>query len=163
MTRISKRLITWLLTAIAFLAIAVGLVFTRPQVKMASADTVEAVWKDTGITVQDMGDYKRFLIQTDGLQWSSYNNQSYEDNYLAYTKLNGKTVKEINAEAAAAGLTGKIWACLQPAGTFSFYSVCIPEAFETLLPEEVFSLSIESGWSHLDSSTNPNYPGTGNT
>ncbi|MBR4943088.1 MAG: InlB B-repeat-containing protein, partial [Clostridia bacterium] len=162
MTRISKRFITWLLAAIAFVAIAFGFALVPSQTKTASAATVEVVWKEAGIEVQDFTDYKRFLVQTEGVHWTSYNNQSYADNYLAYTKLNGKTVKEINAEAKEAGSSQQIWACLQPAGSFSFYSVCIPKTFETLLPEDVFSLSIEAGWTHLDSSTNPTYPGTGN-
>ena len=164
MTKISKRIITWLFTAIAFVSIVCGIAFTRPQMKVASADTVETIWKDEGINIQDIQNetYTRLLVKTDGNQWTAYNNQSYEDNYLAYTKLNGKTVKELNEEEAAVGRTGKIWACLQPADTFSFYSLCIPDTFETLRPEEVFSMSVEPGWTHLDSSINPNYPGTGN-
>ena len=77
-------------------------------------------------------------------------------NNLANTKLNGRTVKELNDAAASAGSSERIWACLQPAGSFSFYSVCVPNSFVELSPEDIYSFSMESTWSHTDS-------GTGNT
>ena len=89
MTKNSKKIIGWLLGVVAFVALAFGIAFTRPQVKAVGASTIEVSWADTGINVQNMGDYKRFLIQTSGEHWTSYNNESYADNYLAYTKLNG--------------------------------------------------------------------------
>ena len=163
MTRISKKIIGWLLGVVAFVALALGIVFTRPQTKTVSADEVSVTWEDSQVSVENDGNYQRLRVNTSGLHWTSYNNQSYADNYLAYTKLNGRTVKEINAAATAAGETSQIHACLQPAGSFSFYSVYIPNDFKELLVEDVYSFSVEPGWSHLDSSTHPTYPGTGNT
>ena len=162
MTRFTKKVMTWLLSAFAFMALALGIAFGRPQTKTASAETVTATWSDS-FGVQKFEDYTRYLIQTPELAWTSYNNVSYADEYLAYTKLNGRTVKEINETAAANGSTEKIWACLQPAGSYSFYSVCVPNTFEEMSPSEIRSFSIELGWTHVDSSTSTTYPGTGNT
>ena len=164
MTKISKRITQWLLAIVMAICVCFGIAFTLPQ-KTASADSVEVTWQESfSVETNAAWDYTRFRINTNGETWTSYNNQSYADNYLAYTTLNGRTVKEINAAATAAGLSEQIHACLQPGdGTFSFYSVCVPHAFTELLAEDIYSFSVEAGWSHLDSSTNPTYPGTGNT
>ena len=164
MTKISKRITQWLLAIVMAICVCFGIAFTLPQ-KTASADSVEVTWQESfSVETNAAWDYTRFRINTNGETWTSYNNQSYADNYLAYTTLNGRTVKEINAAATAAGLSEQIHACLQPGdGTFSFYSVCVPHAFTELLAEDIYSFSVEAGWSHLDSSTSTTYPGTGNT
>ena len=165
MTKISKRIAQWLLAIVMAICVGFGIAFTLPQ-KTASAEEVSVTWEDSEdseVAVEPDGEYQRLRVNTSGLHWTSYNNKSYADEYLAYTKLNGRTVKEINAEATAAGESSQIHACLQPAGSFSFYSVYIPNDFKTLLIEDVYSFSIEAGWSHVDSSTSTTHPGTGNT
>ena len=163
MTRISRKMMGWLLGAVAFVTFALGIAFTHPQTKAVSAATASVTWEDSTLNVEKLDGYQRLRVNTSGLHWTSYNNQSFADEYLAYTKLNGRTVKEINAAAKAAGETSQIYACLQPAGSFSFYSVYIPNDFKELLVEDVYSFAVEPGWTHVDSSTNPTYPGTGNT
>ena len=113
----------WLLGAVAFVTFAFGIAFTHPQTKAVNAATASVTWLDSELYVDNVGNAQRLRVNTSGLHWTSYNNQSYADEYLAYTKLNGRTVKEINAAAKAAGETSQIYACLQPAGSFSFYSL----------------------------------------
>ena len=155
MRKISKKIVVWLLGAFAFVSLALGFVFSDTQLKIAKADTVTTTWS-SAFSVDKIETYTRYRINTTELMWKAYYNESYADNYLANTKLNGRTVKELNDAAASAGSSERIWACLQPADSFSFYSVCVPNSFVELSPEDIYSFSMESTWSHTDS-------GTGNT
>ena len=133
MTRLSRKIMTWLLGVFAFVTLLLAIAIGSPLTKTAKAATQTTTWTDT-LSVDKIEGYTRYRFNTTSLMWQAYNNESYDDSYLANTTLNGKTVKELNAEAQKAGSTQKIWACLQPAGSFSFYSVCVPNDFAALLP-----------------------------
>ena len=119
MTRISRKIITWLLGAFAFMTLLFAIAVGSPLTQKAKAATQTSTW-NTELSVDGIENYKRYRFNTPSLMWSGYNNESYADEYLANTMLNGKTVKSLNEEAARAGSTQKIWACLHPAGFIVF-------------------------------------------
>ncbi len=79
MTRISRKIISCLLGAVALIAIAFGIVFMQFQTKTVSAATVSVKWQDSEIIVANDRNCQRLLVNTVGLHWMSYNNESYAD------------------------------------------------------------------------------------
>jgi len=162
MTRICKRMIGWLLGAVTLLMLVLGIAFTRPQIKTVSADTVTTAWASFYFEPNVDGTTDtRLRFNTTALAWKSSHNGAADDQYLAYTKINGRTVKEINAAAAEHGSSAQITANIQPAGTFSFYSLIIPQAFTEISMSDIYSVSIEAGWTYTDNGTGNTYTTTG--
>ncbi|MBE7100084.1 MAG: hypothetical protein E7364_00555 [Clostridiales bacterium] len=142
MTRLTKKVLTWLLSAFAFMALALGIAFGRPQIKKASAETLSTEnW-----TLAIEGDYA-FRIQNGNTYWSTYTNDVTTESMLDYTEINGKTLSEINAETP-----GAITVTLQPAGGTigSFYRVTINSAVSDLTRHDLGTVKVRAGWSHTD-------------
>lgn len=160
MTRLTKKVLTWLLSAFAFMALALGIAFGRPQTKTASAETVTATWSSFHFEPNIDGTTNtRLRFNTPALAWTGNHNDASDDQYLAYTKINGRTVKEINEAALEKDPnSSRIKANIQPAGNFSFYALIIPESFTEILPSDIYSVSIEAGWTYVDNH-NGNYNG----
>lgn len=153
MTRISKKIITWLLGALAFVALSFGIVFTMPQTKVAKA-------ADTAVTFSAaaLGDAKHdsygtsIRFDTSGLQWESYHNWVAAADWASiadYTTVNGRTVTEINN---ATTHSQKITFMMQPAGSFSFLRLYIPAEIMPL--GEVKAMGILDGWSFNNGTNN---------
>ena len=146
MTKISKKIITWLLGAVAFVAVALGIVFTRPQTKTVSADTAVTF----NYAVVDDGKpedgYISVMVETDGQTWSTYHNGVSSVDYKSisdYMTINGRTITEINDASTSAE---KISYYIQPAGSFSFVRITIPSAIEDN-HNEIQAIGILDGWS----------------
>ena len=90
-------------------------------------------------------------FDTVGLTWESYHNFVNASDWASiadYTLVNGKSVTEINAETSSAQ---KITLMMQPAGTFSFLRLYIPE---TVMPlSDIASLAIVGGWTYDNGTT----------
>ena len=151
MTRISKRIIGWLLGAVAIVAIALGIAFTRPQTKTVSADT--AVTFST--TVCDDGNADDgvfdFRLNTSGVTWTNSKNDVAADAWSSiadYTTVNGRTITEINNATTS---ENKIWFTLQPADQLglSFLRLHIPN---TIISghSDVRAIGVLDGWSFND-------------
>ncbi len=153
MTRISKKIVTWLLGALAFVALSFGIVFTMPQTKVAKAADTAVTFSAAalGDAVQDpYGTSIRF--DTSGLQWESYHNWDAASAWASiadYTTVNGRTVTEINN---ATTHSQKITLMMQPADTFSFLRLYIPA--EVIPLGEVRAMGILDGWSFNNGTNN---------
>lgn len=151
MTRISKRILTFILSAIAFISLACGVVFTAPRVKMAKAANTAITF--TSATLSDASDATHgtsIRFDTSGLQWQGYHNwvSASADAWKSiadHTTVNGRTVTEINDATTS---DQKITIMMQPAGSFSFLRLYIPA--EIMDVSEVKSMGILDGWSFTD-------------
>ena len=156
MTRLSKKIITWFLGAIAFVAISFGVVFTIPQMNVAKA-------ADTAVTFSaaylegpngEKGDkYYQLRMDTQGQTWTqSYNNKKVSElpeSVANYTTISGRTLTELQ-NACTSELP--IIVTLQPAGTFSFMRIWIPLDF--MAQDQIRSLGILDGWAFNDGLAN---------
>ena len=158
MTRISKRIIGWLLGALATLAVAFGIYFAMPQ-------STKSVKAETGVTFESAtldkesdptyGTSIRFNTGAGGWGTSTYPNNW--NNWVAatsftgisdYTKVNGRTVTEINAANP-----GKqpITLMTQPLSEDTgFLRLYIPESIMSI--DEVYSMEIMDGWNFVNTS-----------
>ena len=152
MKRISKRIISWILGAFAFVALALGTVFAMPQVETAKADT------PVTFNAAALGDASHetygtsIRFDTAGQTWASYHNWASAADWTSiadYTTVNGRTVTEINN---ATTHTQKITLMMQPAGSFSFLRLYIPA--EIIPLGEVKSMGILDGWSFNNGANN---------
>ena len=155
MTRISRKLISWLLGALACMAIVFGIVIARPQAKTAAA-------ADTAVTFSSLsieGIYEgqeqygnAYLFKTSSLQWETYHNWVAASDWASisdYTTVNGRTVTEINN---ATTNSQKITLMMQPVGSYSFLRLYIPE--EVIAKADVKSMGILDGWSFNNGTNN---------
>ena len=147
MTRISKKILTLILSAIAFLSLMFGFIITIPQMKTAKAESVTFNAAALGDAQHEVyGTSIRF--DTAGQTWASYHNWENAANWASiadYTTVNGRTVTEINN---ATTHTQKITLMMQPAGSFSFLRLYIPAEIMPL--SDVKSMGIMDGWSFND-------------
>ena len=124
----------------------------------AKSKTFETAWGSGNIEPNvDGSEYTRIRLNTTDLAWTVSLDGTMEDQYLANTKLNGRTVKEINETAAVNGCEELIKAYIRPAGTFSFYSLYIPNGFTEILVEDIYTVTLEAGWQHKDNATGHTY------
>ena len=164
MTRISKRILTFILSAIAFISLAFGVVLTAPRLKTAKADTAVTFESATLDKASDATHGTSIRFDTSGLQWQGYHNwvSASADAWKSiadHTTVNGRTVTEINNATTS---EQKITIMMQPAGSFSFLRLYIPA--EIMEISEVKSMGILDGWSFKDtkattsgSGVNPTY------
>ncbi|MBE7080593.1 MAG: hypothetical protein E7371_05075 [Clostridiales bacterium] len=145
MARISKKVLSYILGAVACLAMVFGILTARPQTKTASAETAVTFNK------AHLGDEKHDVYGTSirfdtvGATWATYHNWLSSDEAVSmadYTTVNGRTVTEINNATTS---TQKVTLMLQPAGSFSFFRVYIPE--EVMSISDIKSMGILDGWS----------------
>ena len=76
MTKITKKIVSLIFGAIAFVAFSFGLVFTMPQMKMAKADDVAvefSVCLAEGENNEKDG-YLQIRMDTNGLTWTGAKN-----------------------------------------------------------------------------------------
>lgn len=160
MTRISKKIIGWILGAFACIAVALGVIASHPQVKTASAADVSVTF--SAATLGDTKDYAdtygtsiRFDTSSAlGVQWSTNHNWVKASDWKSiadYTTVNGRTVTEINN---ATTHTQKITLMMQPytAKTCSFLRLYIPA--EIIPLGEIKAMGILDGWSFNNGSNN---------
>ena len=145
MTKITKRLISFVFGFIAFVAFSIGVVFTAPQLKTAkAADT--AISFNVAYLEGDRNDgYLCVRMDTDGLTWNTYYNDvevsKLPTSVANYTTINGRTLTEI---ADASTSVSPVLVTMQPADTFSFIRVFIPLDFMTT--SMVRSVGVLDGW-----------------
>lgn len=153
MTKITKKIVSLIFGAIAFVAFSFGLVFTMPQMKKAKADDVAVEFSAAvrcDATHETYG--KSVLFETTGLQWSTYHNWVSAADWTSisdYTTVNGRTVTEINNTTTS---EQKITLMMQPAGSFSFLRLYIPE--EVMPMGNIKSLGILDGWAFNNGTAN---------
>ncbi|MBE7079105.1 MAG: hypothetical protein E7380_04540 [Clostridiales bacterium] len=164
MTRISKRIIGWLLGALATLAVAFGIYFAMPQ-------STKSVKAETGVSFVSAsldkevhatyGTSIRFNTGAGGWGTSTYpsgtwNNWVSASSYPGisdYTKVNGRTVTEINAANP-----GKqpITLMTQPLSEDTgFLRLFIPA--DIMSVDEVYSMEIMDGWNFVNTSNSTTY------
>ena len=152
MTKIFKRMLTWMLGAIACVAIVCGVLVARPQVMKANASETTVTFSSAvreGIEKDPYGVSVRF--DTQGEQWTtSFNwvDAAAWKTISDYTTVNGRTVTEINN---ATTNDQKITLMLQKADGFSFLRLYIPKGVMPL--DDVKSMGILDGWSFDDGTT----------
>lgn len=153
MTRTFKRIMTWLFGTFAFVALAVGVVFTAPQTTVAKAADTAVTFSAAALGDEKHDSYGTSIrFDTSGLQWESYHNWLAAADWASiadYTTVNGRTVTEINN---ATTHTQKITLMMQPAGSFSFLRLYIPT--EIIPLGEVKAMGILDGWSFNNGTNN---------
>ncbi|MBQ3019106.1 MAG: hypothetical protein IJD77_00775 [Clostridia bacterium] len=145
MTRFTKKVMTWLLSAFAFMALALGIAFGRPQTKTASAETTLSTENWTLAVEND----HEFRIQNGSEYWTGYTNSQTPENLLKNSEINGKTLFEINAKNP-----GSVTVTLQPADAAigSFYRVSINSEVADFTLNDIGTFVVKAGWSHTDTS-----------
>lgn len=153
MTRISKRIIGWVLGALAFVALACGIIMARPQIKTAKAADTAVTFSAATLGDESDATYGTSIrFDTSGLQWETYHNWVSATDWASiadYTTVNGRTVTEINN---ATTNEQKITLMMQPAGSFSFLRLYIPEGI--MATSDVKSMGIMDGWSFNNGTNN---------
>ena len=158
MTRISRKIIGWILGAFACIAIAFGIMAARPQMKTASAADVSVTFSAAVLGDASDATYGtsiRFDTSSAlGVQWSTNHNWVKASDWKSiadYTTVNGRTVTEINN---ATTHTQKITLMMQPytAQTCSFLRLYIPT--EVIPLGEVKAMGILDGWSFNNGTNN---------
>ncbi len=153
MTRLSKKIATWLLGALAFVALSFGIVFTMPQTKVAKAADTAITFSAAALGDEAHDTYGTSIrFDTSGLQWGTYHNWVSAADWSSiadYTTVNGRTVTEINN---ATTHSQKITLMMQPAGSFSFLRLYIPA--EIIPLGEVKAMGILDGWSFNNGTNN---------
>ncbi len=147
MTNRIKKTIQWLLTALCAFALVLGVTISASP-KTAKASDVSVTFSSA--TFDGEGDFhatygKPIRLNTTGLQWETTHNWVSAEDWKSiadYTTVNGRTVTEINK---ANPNTQPITLMMQPAGTFSFLRLFIPEGIMDI--NNVYSVGILSGWS----------------
>lgn len=153
MTRISKKILSCILGAIACFAVLFGVLFTSPETKTADA-------ADTAITFSAavLGDASdatygtSIRFNTSGAQWATYHNWVSAADWATiadYTTVNGRTVTEINnANPGKQPIT----LMMQPSGGFSFLRLYLPADIMSI--DDVRSMGILDGWSFNNGTNN---------
>ena len=153
MTKISKRIIGWVLGALACIAVACGIIIARPQAKTAKAEDTAITFSAATLGDASSDTYGTSIrFDTSGLTWETYHNWVPAEDWTSiadYTTVNGRTVTEINN--ATTNLQ-KITLMMQPAGTFSFLRLYIPS--EIIPLGEVKAMGILDGWSFNNGTNN---------
>ena len=153
MTRISRKLISWLLGALACVAIIFGIVIARPQTKTAAAADTAVTFSAAALGDEVHDTYGTSIrFDTSGVQWSTYHSWVAANAWGSiadYTTINGRTVTEINN---ATTHSQKITLMMQPAGSFSFLRLYIPA--EIMDISDVKSMGILDGWSFNNGTNN---------
>ena len=122
MTKITKKIITLIFGAIAFVAFSFGLVFTMPQVKTAKAAETAIVFNEALLEGDvPANGVMQIRLNTEGLTWQgSYNDKLVNElpgNVADHVTVNGRTLTELSNACTSAT---PVRVTLQPAGTFSF-------------------------------------------
>lgn len=153
MTRVSKKIIAWLLGAVAVFAIAFGIVIARPQVKTAKAAETAVTFNAAALRDASHETYGTSIrFDTIGETWKTYHNWVAASDWASiadYTTVNGRTVTEINNATSS---KQKITLMMQPAGSFSFLRLYIPA--EIMSISDVKSMGILDGWSFNNGTNN---------
>ncbi|MBQ8405150.1 MAG: hypothetical protein IJX09_00725 [Clostridia bacterium] len=158
MTKITKKIVSLIFGAIAFVAFSFGLVFTMPQMKKAKADDVAVTFSAAYLEGSngEITGYYQIRMDTQGQTWTNSQNrktvdelsQSYSS-IVDYTTINGRTLTEWQ-EACTSELP--IIVTLQPAGTFSFMRIWLPLDF--IQQDQIRSLGVLDGWAYNDGVAN---------
>ena len=153
MTRISRKILTLILSAIAFLSLTFGIVLTVPHTKTAKAADTAVTFSAAHLGDASQDPYGTSIrFDTTGLQWETYHNWVAASDWASianYTTVNGRTVTEINN---ATTHTQKITLMMQPADSFSFLRLYIPA--EIIPLGEVKAMGILDGWSFNNGTNN---------
>ncbi|MBO5736169.1 MAG: hypothetical protein J6S04_00015, partial [Clostridia bacterium] len=155
MTKYLRKITTWLLGALASVALVLGIVLSTPQVKMASAADTAVTFGAAYIEGHDneKAGYLQLRMDTVGETWTnSQNNKTLSElpsSVTDYTMVNGKTLNQLQSECPS---DLPIIVTLQPAGTFSFLRIWIPSEF--LKMENVSSIGVLDGWAFNDGTAN---------
>ena len=153
MTRISKRMLTYILSAIAFLSLILGVMLSIPQTRTAKAADTAVTFSAAVLDKESHATYGTSIrFNTSGLQWNTNHNWETQETHpeiADYTTINGRTITEINAATTS---TQKATVMMQGAGTFSFLRVYLPEAVMSV--DDVRSMGILDGWSFIDERNN---------
>ena len=141
MTRISRKLLSYILGMIACVAVLFGVLFAAPEMRTAKAESLST----SGWTLVYEGEH-RFRVQNGNAYWTTYTNDVTTASMLDYTELNGKTLSEINAETP-----GAITVTLQPNNDIgSFFRVNINTELVDFTAADLGTVVIKAGWSHTD-------------
>ena len=153
MTKTLRKITTWLLGALASVALVLGIVVSAPQVKTANAANTAVNFNVAHLEGDTKGNMV-LRIDTQGQTWATYHNDqtvSQLPSVANYTTINGRTLTELaNAYDADIRMT------LQPAGSFSFLRVFVP--LEVMQTSQVKAMGILDGWSLTSGSTNYTSP-----
>ena len=154
MTKITKKIVSLIFGAIAFIAFSFGLVFTMPQMKTAKA-------ADTAVTFtaaylegnnNELEGYLQIRMDATGVAWASANRKNVGElpsTVVDKTTVNGFTLTELE-EKCTSNLP--IIVTLQSPGSFSFMRIWIPLDFMTI--DGVRSFGVLDGWAYNDGATN---------
>lgn len=155
MSKNLKRITTWLLSALASVALVLGIIVSTPQVKTASAADAAVSFNAAYVEGHDIekAGYLQLRMDTNGETWTnSQNNKTLSDvpsTVKDYTTINGRTLTELQ-NACTSELP--IIVTLQPAGSFSFIRVWIPSEF--MQKSDVRSMGVLDGWAFNDGKAN---------
>ena len=132
MTKNLRKVTTWLLGALACIAMLLGIVVSNSQVKMASAADTAVSFSAAYVEGHDneKDGYLQLRMDTNGQTWTkAQNNKTLSElpsTITDYTTINGRTLTELQ-NACTSELP--VIVTLQPAGSFSFIRVWIPSEF----------------------------------
>ena len=155
MTKITKKIVTWIFGAIAFVAFSFGLVFAMPQVKTAQAADAAVNFNEYFLE-GDTAQYMQIRLNTEGETWTVSSNDTPLANIPSvanYTTINGRTLTELQNSTTS---NNKILVTLQPAGSFSFIRIFVP--LDIMTTSQVRSVGILDGWSYRGGETNYTSP-----
>ena len=158
MTKTIKKTMQWFLIAIFALSFVLGAsLLLQPKTAKAADMTVTfnaAYLEGTGES-EDQGEkvgYLQVRMDTEGQTWTnSYNNKSVSElpgNVADTVTINGRTLRELDSACNSAS---SVIVTMQPAGSFSFIRVWIPNDFMTL--SDVRSLGVLDGFEFVDGTT----------
>ena len=155
MSKNLKRITTWLLSALASVALVLGIIVSTPQVKTAKAADAAVSFNAAYIEGHDneKDGYLQLRMDTNGQTWTgAQNNKTLSEvpsTVKDYTTINGRTLTELQ-NACTSELP--IIVTLQPAGSFSFIRVWIPSEF--MQKSDVRSMGVLDGWAFNDGKAN---------
>ena len=152
MTRISKKLLSYILGAIACFAVLFGVLFASPETKTADAADTAITFSAAALGDASDDTYGTSIrFDTSGATFAPnvyYNWVSAADypSIANYTTINGRTVTEINnANPGKQPIT----LMMQNTGSFSFLRLYIPA--DIMQISDVKAMGILDGWSLTDS------------
>ena len=155
MSKNLRKITTWLLGALTCIALVLGIVVSRPQVKTAKAADAAVSFNAAYVEGHDVekDGYLQLRMDTNGETWTnSQNNKTLSDvpsTVKDYTTINGRTLTELQ-NACTSELP--IIVTLQAAGSFSFIRVWIPSEF--MQKTDVRSMGVLDGWAFNDGNAN---------
>lgn len=158
MTKTIKKTMQWFLIAIFALSFVLGASLLLQSKTAKAADmtvTFNAAYLEgTGVS-EGQGEkvgYLQVRMDTEGQTWTnSYNNKSVSElpgNVADTVTINGRTLRELDSACNSAS---SVIVTMQPAGSFSFIRVWIPNDFMTL--SDVRSLGVLDGFEFVDGTT----------